>query len=76
MRRGDLVRRDEGYDPHLFGSTKLRMQKILMLETFWVLLCFVLVISLIFDRSSMTPRYWALLGHYMASLLVSYVFDI
>ena len=71
-----MVRRDEGYDPYLFGSTKLGMQKMLMLETFWVSLCFVLLISLIVDRSRMQPRYWALLGHYMATLLAFYVFDI
>ena len=74
MRRGDL--RDEGYDPSLFASVKLAMLRSIIRETFWLLLCLALIISLIVNPEKVAPKYWGFLSQYMASLLAFYGFNI
>ena len=74
MRRGDL--RDEGYDPHLFQRIKLSMQRSLILETLWILLCIALLISLILNPENVGSNYFGFLGLYMACLFAFYIFNI
>ena len=73
MRRGDL--RDEGYDPHLFLTVKLGLQRSIIRETLWILLCLSLVISLLVDPDKVALKYWGFLGQYMASLLAFYALN-
>ena len=74
MRRGDL--RDEGYDPHLFLTVKLGLQRSIIRETLWILLCLALVISLIVNPEKVALKYWGFLGQYMASLLAFYALNV
>ena len=68
--------RDEGYDPHLFLTVKLGLQRSIIRETLWVLLCLALLISLTVNPEEVALKYWGFLGQYMASLLAFYALNV
>ena len=55
---------------------KLGLQRSIIRETLWILLCLALVISLIVNPEKVALKYWGFLGQYMASLLAFYALNV
>ena len=69
--------RDEGYDPHLFQTIKLGMQRSLIIETLWLLLVIAMTISIaVSSEQQPSVKYWGFMGQYLACIVLFYAFSV